>query len=391
MTSIREVIRRRFSQATPLPAGIYQYQAPPDADFPYRLHLRLETDGNGILIVNAATILHLNQTAAEFAYHLVNQTSQDAAIRQVSSRYKSSKDRVRTDFEDFKERIYTLVNLPDLDPVTFLDFGRDTPYSKEISAPYRLDCALTYQLPEGVDPAFAPSKRVERELSTDEWKSILEKAWNAGIPHIVFTGGEPTLREDLPELIAYAESLGQVTGLLSDGRKLVDIDYFHKLLQTGLDHLMITFHPQDNMAWKAIETVLPEDIFTTVHLTITPENSSSIVDLIDRLDDFGVTSLSLSNIGPHLDEIMEEARNHAAELDIPVEWDLPVPYSARNPVNLEIESTDDNLNYSGAGRAWLYIEPDGDILREQGRVTVLGNAMTGNWVDIWNKANNQNE
>lgn len=391
MTSIREVIRRRFSQATPLPAGIFQYQAPPEADFPYRLHLRLETDGNGILIVNAATVLHLNQTAAEFAYHLVNQSSQDAVIRQVSARYKISKDRVRNDYEDFKERIFTLVNLPDLDPITFLDFGRDTPYSIEISAPYRLDCALTYQLPESVDPAFAPSKRVEKELSTDEWKSILDKAWDAGIPHIVFTGGEPTLREDLSELIAYAEYKGQVTGLLSDGRKLVDIDYLHKLLQTGLDHLMITFHPQDNLSWKAIETVLPEDIFTTVHLTITPENSSTIIDLIDRLDDFGVTSLSLSDVGPNLDKIMEEARNHAAELDIPIEWDLPVPYSARNPVSLEIESTDEDPLPTGAGRAWLYIEPDGDVLREQGRVTVLGNAVTGNWAEIWNKANNQND
>ncbi|MFN2234824.1 MAG: radical SAM protein [Anaerolineales bacterium] len=391
MTSIREVIRRRFSQATPLPAGIFQYQAPPDADFPYRLHLRLESDGNGILIVNAATVLHLNQTAAEFAYHLVNQTDQETAIQRVSSRYKISKDRARKDFEDFQERIFTLVNLPDLDPNTYLDFGRETPYSKEISAPYRLDCALTYQLPEGVDPAFAPSRRVERELSTDEWKSILDKAWEAGIPHIVFTGGEPTLRADLPELIAYAENIGQVTGLLSDGRNLVDIDYFHKLLQTGLDHLMITFNPQDDLAWKAIETVLPEDIFTTVHLTITPENSSTIFDLIDKLDDFGVTSLSLSNIGSNLDIIMEEARNHAAELDIPIEWDLPVPYSERNPVSLEIESTDEDLQLSGAGRAWLYIEPDGDVLREQGRVTVLGNAITGNWADIWRKANQKND
>jgi organic radical activating enzyme len=386
MTSIREVIRRRFSQATPLPAGIFQYQAPPDAEFPYRLHLRLENDGNGILIVNAATVLHLNQTAAEFAYHLVNQTSQDAAIRQVSSRYKISKERVMKDFEDFKERIFTLVNLPDLDPITFLDFERDTPYSREISAPYRLDCALTYQLPEGVDPAFAPSKRVERELSTDEWKSILDKAWDAGIPHIVFTGGEPTLREDLPELIAHAENLGQVTGILTDGKNLVDVDYLHKLLQTGLDHLMITFHPQDDLAWKAIETVLPEDIFTTVHLTITPKNASSIVELIDRLDDFGVTSLSLSDVGPDLDKIMEEARNHAAVLDIPIEWDLPVPYSARNPVSIEIESTDEDPLRTGAGRAWLYIEPDGDVLREQGRITVLGNAISGNWSDIWKKA-----
>jgi hypothetical protein len=68
-----------------------------------------------------------------------------------------------------------------------------------------------------------------------------------------------------------------------------------------------------------------------------------------------------------------------------------VPYSERNPVSLEIESTDEDLQLSGAGRAWLYIEPDGDVLREQGRVTVLGNAITGNWADIWRKANQKND
>ena len=166
MTSFREVIRRRFAQTLPLPAGIFQYQAPPDADFPYRLHLRLEADGNGILIVNASTVLHLNQTAAEFAYHLVNETNHEAVIRQVAARYKISREQVMEDFEEFKERIFALVNLPDLDPITFLDFERDTPYSGEISAPYRLDCALTYQLPESVDPEVAPTKRVDRELST---------------------------------------------------------------------------------------------------------------------------------------------------------------------------------------------------------------------------------
>ena len=389
MTTIREFIRRRFTPAQLLPAGIYHYQAPQDADFPYRLHLRLEADGNGILIVNASTILHLNQTAAEYAYHMVNETATEAVIRQVSARYNIARDQVRQDYGDFQERIFTLVNLPDLDPVTFLDFERDTPYSGKISAPYRLDCALTYRLPEGVDPEVAPTKRVDRELDTSEWMTILDKAWDAGIPHIVFTGGEPTLRDDLPKLIAHAESLGQVTGLLTDGEKLVDPNYFNQLLQTGLDHLMIVFHPDGDIAWKTLETVLPEDLFTTVHLTITPQNAENIINLIDQLDDFGITSLSLSDSGSNLDQTMEAARNHAADLDIPLEWDLPVPYSARNPVSLEIEEADHEVQIQGAGRAWLYIEPDGDVLREQGRVTVLGNAVSDEWNLIWQEASNQ--
>jgi MoaA/NifB/PqqE/SkfB family radical SAM enzyme len=152
---------------------------------------------------------------------------------------------------------------------------------------------------------------------------------------------------------------------------------------------MIVFHPEDKLAWKALETVLPEDLYTTVHLTITPENAEGIPELIGKLDDFGVTSISLSNSGPELDEALEAARQRAAELYIDLEWDLPVPYSDRNPVTLELEEADEEIVeevYEGAGRAWLYIEPDGDVLREQGRATVLGNAMKDNWGEIWEKA-----
>ena len=101
-------------------------------------------------------------------------------------------------------------------------FTRKYRSADELSAPYRLDCALTYRLPSEVDPQFAPQERASRELSTAEWTSILDKAWANGIPHIIFTGGEPTLREDLIELILHAENLGQVTGLLTDGIRMTE-------------------------------------------------------------------------------------------------------------------------------------------------------------------------
>ena len=53
---------------------MYHYQSPPDDPRNYRLHLRLEARRQRVLIVNAATVLHLNQTAAEYAYYLVQNT-----------------------------------------------------------------------------------------------------------------------------------------------------------------------------------------------------------------------------------------------------------------------------------------------------------------------------
>ena len=380
MTSIRDIIRKRFTAAKPLETGIYHYIAPEYAEFPYRLHLRIEPDGDGILIIDASTVLHLNQTATEYAYHLVKETPMDVVVQQMGGRYDISKERIRTDFQDFKDRIFTLIDIPDLDPVTFLDLDRETPYSGKISAPYRLDCALTYQLPTGINPSVAPTKRVDRELTTEEWKIIIDKAWQVGIPHIVFTGGEPTLRDDLVELISHAETNGQVTGLLTDGIKLSDLDFFNTLLQSGLDHLMVVLQSEDENAWKALDIILPEDIFTTVHLTLNSENLDQISRELDRLVEIGANAISLSNTGPELDEALQNVRDYVAELQLPLVWDLPVPYSERNPVSLETEESE---YMDGAGRAWLYIEPDGDVLPSQGTNQILGNFLRDDWETIW--------
>ena len=381
MTSIREAVRRLFTQKEPLPAGVYHYQAPPDAEFPYRLHLRLEPDGDGVLIVNASTVLHLNQTAAEYAYHLVQGTADEQAAREIAARYQVSTKQALGDFQDLKKRLLTMIDIPDLDPVTFFDFERDEPYAGEISAPYRLDCALTYRLPEGADPETAPTKRVDRELSTEEWGTIIDKAWEIGIPHIVFTGGEPTLRADLPDLIARAEANGQVTGLLSDGLRLADADYLNTLLQTGLDHLMVVLHPEDESAWAALRKVLPEDLHTTVHLTLTPENASAASALLERLAKMGVNALSLSVSTPELNEALQATAEETAELELSLVWDVPVPYSIHNPIALE---TVEDEPPQGAGRAWLYVEPDGDVLPTQGVNQVLGNLLQDPWEKILN-------
>jgi organic radical activating enzyme len=368
-----------LTRIQPLEPGVYHYQAPQDDPDNYRLHLRVETDGSGVLIVNAATVLHLNQTAAEFAYYRVQNLPEDEAVAQIARRYRVGKDQARRDYHEFIEQIETLIHQPDLDPVSFLGFDRTEPFTDHISAPYRLDCALTYRLSEEAEGA-APVERVEKELSTAEWSAVLDKAWSVGIPHIVFTGGEPTLRDDLPELIRHAETNGQVTGLMTDGLRLADPAYLQELLQTGLDHLTLILQPDDERSWQALENALPEDIFVTVHLTITDSSRERIPGLLETLAQKGVKAVSLSASHPALQGDLEAARELEGSLNITLVWNLPVPYSAFNPVNLETENEEVR---EGAGKAWLYIEPDGDVLPDQNIHQVRGNFLRDPWETIW--------
>ncbi len=374
-------IRQLFTPVKPLPAGMYHYQAPPEDPRNYRLHLRLEPDGSGVLVVNAATVLHLNQSAAEYAYYLLQQTSPEDVAQTMHSRYQVPRQQALQDYQYLKERVDALVNTPDLDPVTFLDFERREPHSGEISAPYRLDCAITYQLPNEEPANAAPIERAERELSTAEWKAILDKAWAIGIPHIIFTGGEPTLRGDLPALIGRAEANGQITGLLTDGLRLVDPAYLQELLQTGLDHLLMVLQPENELAWTALQNVLAADLSVAVHLTVTPENAASNPELLDRLAAMGVKAVSLSASDPELGGALIRLRDHLADLQMELVWNLPVPYASNHPVALE---TEEEAQVEGAGRAWLYVEPDGDVLPAQGLNHVLGNMLHDPWDQIWN-------
>ncbi len=373
-------LRERFAKVAPLPAETYTRRSAPDEPA-YRLHLRLNRDGSGLLIVNAATILHLNPTAAEYACHMIKGTPPEAVAREVARRYRVRRETALRDFLDFRERIQALVHTPDLDPVTFLAFERVAPHTAELTAPLRLDCALTYRLPPGAQSEDAPAQRVDRELSTEEWKSILDKAWLHGVPHVVFTGGEPTLREDLPELITHAEKNDQVTGLLTDGLKLADREYRNALLQAGLDHILFLLQPEEESSWHALAAIMPEDIFVTVHLTLTPQNVEQGRGILERLAQLEVRNLSLSASETSLQEAMQTLRDRAAELGMTLRWDLPVPYSKQNPARLEI--VDEELP-EGAGRTWLYVEPDGDVLPAQGEPDkVLGNFLRDSWEKIY--------
>ncbi len=384
MDLVAFIKEKLFNKAAPLPAGVYHYASPPEVENPYRYHLRIEPSGDGIMIINASTVLHLNRTAAEYAYHLVNGDTADETLQAMVPRYNIPPDSIKEDFKSFTENLVNLLKTPDLDPVTFFDLERAVPYGQRSSAPYRLDCALTYRLAHGLDEAASPLDRVNRELSSSEWKTILTKAWEAGIPHVIFTGGEPTIRPDLADLIEHAESLGMVTGLVSDGQRLAKTEYLHSLLEKGLDHVILTLDPFDLESMEGLRDTLSEDIHVTGHLTITRENFEKIEDLLQKIARFGAKSVSFSSADESLTSQLMEAQQKANDLELTMVWDIPVPYSRFNPISMELKA---NQQYQdGAATAWLYIEPDGDVLPSQGITKKLGNFLIDPWNTIWDKA-----
>jgi hypothetical protein len=377
-----DLFRRVFPPAPerPLvPPGLYpRMLAEPPAP-PRRLHLRVEPDGRGLLIVNASIVLHMNETATAHAWHLVQGHGEQESAEWIARRFRVSRGKARNDGGRIRDQIESLAEGEDLDPVLVLGLERAEPFGERPAAPYRLDIALTYRLANGrMDPQAR--RRVDRELQTEDWIGLLDRAWSAGIPHVIFVGGEPTVRTDLVELIRHAENLGQVSGVVTFAESLLDPRRLEDLGAAGVDHLLLVVDPERPPSLDGLRRGVASDIFCAAHVTIDPAAATRIPADMRRLRDTGVTHLSISApTGGAGKAALAAAQQTIAEIGLSLVWDMPVPFSGHNPIRLE-----SGLAPEAGG--WLYIEPDGDVLPWMGAETVLGNVLRHSIADLWRMA-----
>lgn len=87
------------------------------------------------------------------------------------------------------------------------------------------------------------NNRQDAELSTKEVKRILRYIRKKGITEVEFTGGEPTIREDLPRLVSFAKSLGFVNiSMITNGLRLSRFDYAKQLVEAGVNDFIFSIH-----------------------------------------------------------------------------------------------------------------------------------------------------
>ncbi len=372
-----------------------------------RTHLRIDPDGSGLLFVNASRIMHLNPTAARMAFFILQNTPPDEAIRSFMKSYAVSKDQLLIDYAQTAVNIKELIKPDSACPIHELDLDVIPPFTARPSAPYRMDLAITYRCNNDCSHCYNARSRNYPELSTEKWYQILDQLWAIGIPHVVFTGGEPTLRQDLPDLIAHAEQNGQITGLNTNGRRLSDRAYLDKLVQSGLDHVQITLESHDanihelmvnaNGAWKqtvaGIRNALETPLYVMTNTTMLTPNSPGLSQTLGFLAEIGVPTIGLNaliysgrgltvNAGlaeTDLPPLLNLARDVTSAHNQRLIWYTPTQYCNFDPMQLE-------LGVKGCTAA-LYnmcIEPNGDVLPCQSYYQSLGNFLSTDWNKIWN-------
>jgi len=399
---------RKALRPPAIPQGRYTYRGK-DEFAGMALQLRIEPDGRGVMVINANTVLHLNETASAYAYHFMQGLPQSEVLKKIRRRYRVNKAKAKQDYEKLVYTISTLARTEKICPVSFLEVEKEEPFSYQYSAPLRMDMALTFKCQNDCVHCYAGGPHETTELDTSHWKKVIDRLSQIGVFILTFTGGEPTLREDLSELLQYAQNKGMVTGLITNGRRLKDKAYVKALEDAGLDFVQVTLESHKSKihdlmtsaegSWKetvaGIKNAVRSQIYVTTNTTLSKYNAADFLTTIDYIKELGVAAFGCNSLiysgkatGVRqefalpietLEVLLPKIRDKANQLNLKFLWYTPTQYCRLDPVQLGL-----GVKSCTAAMINMCVGPNGDVYPCQSYFESLGNILVDDWEKIWN-------
>jgi len=140
------------------------------------------------------------------------------------------------------KNVYNLYNPPMPSPAAMRPFERKLrtmaegivfPATSTLSVTPRCPCKCVHC---SADRFVTPQRR---ELTTDELKRVIDQTLDLGVCTMIFTGGEPLARADLPELIAHTDTNRAHTMIFTSG-VLLTRKNIEKLAEAGLGSMNVS-------------------------------------------------------------------------------------------------------------------------------------------------------
>ena len=289
-------------------------------------------------------------------------------------------------------------------------------YAPEMTAPHRMDLMVSAMTRGGAWHCnqkclhcYAAGQPLSDtpELTTAQWKEILAKLRAANVPQVTFTGGEPTLRADLVELVDAAQWF--VTRLNTNGRLLTP-ELCRRLYEASLDSVQVTLYSHDPAVHNALvgtegfdDTVAGIKNAVAAGLSVsvnTPlcslnEDYAAAVRFVHEL---GVRYVTCSGLIPsgsaegaesqatrlteeQLTDVLRRAVTVAEELEMEMDFTSPgwLKEETLRSMGLTLVPS------CGACLSNMAIAPDGGVIPCQSWLSSqpLGNMLTDDWDKIW--------
>ena len=290
-------------------------------------------------------------------------------------------------------------------------------YASKMKAPHRMDLMVSSMVKDGKWNcnqkclhcyAAGQTYAYKKELTTEEWKQIIDKCRKAYIPQLTFTGGEPTRRDDLIELIDYSKWF--ITRLNTNGVLLTE-EYCKKLYNASLDNVQITFYSSNkeehnklvgannfDKTVEGIKNALKVGLPLSINTPLCTINKN-YVETLKYLHSLGVKYVTCSGLIITGNAKTEESKN--TQLSPDELYDIlkqAYEYTKENLMEISFtspgwieESKIRNLGLAvpncGACLSNMAIAPDGEVVPCQswlGEDAGLGNMLNTKWEKIWN-------
>ena len=230
------------------------------------------------------------------------------------------------------------------------------------------------------------------EMATGNWRSVLDQAADMGVLQVHFSGGEPTARKDLPDLVAHASGRGLYVNLITSGVLLTE-EMVGALAKAGLAHVQLGFQDTDAVRgeWMsgydgghakklaAAKLIRAADLALTVNIVVHRHNAGRVPDMIDMAVALEAHRVEIANVQyygwglhnrtslmPTLEQlermtpIVEEARERLKGI-IVIDYVIP-DYYANYPKSC----------MGGWARRFMNVTPAGKVLPCHAAETVPG-------------------
>ncbi len=322
---------------------------------------------------------------------------------------KRLKDDIYRMIDTFTKIAY---NQPVEETIGYLSIGDYAPYMR---APHRMDLMVSAMTKGGKWHcnqkclhcyAAGQIHAEETELSTESWKEILVRLKEACIPQVTFTGGEPTMREDLVELVDAAHWF--VTRLNTNGI-LLSKELCEQLWEASLDSVQITFYSdnesihnelvganQYQATLKGIENALEAGLSVSINTPLCSLNRD-YVKTLEFLHGKGVSYVTCSGLittgnatkeeseklqlsNNEIKEILREAVNYAHSHEMEISFTSPGWVEPAFCRELGIMTPS-----CGACLSNMAVTPSGNVVPCQSWLSeeTLGNILEDSWEMIW--------
>ena len=226
----------------------------------------------------------------------------------------------------------------------------------------------------------------DSELSTEEGRVLLEDLAREDFFLVIFSGGEPLLREDLEELISYAEKLG-LRPVLGTNAVELSRERIRSLARVGLKGMAVSLDsasPSGHDSFRGVEgcwqqavdsaaQAVEEGIPVQINATISRQNRAEVDEMIELAREIGARSFHpffLVPTGRGVD--IEEDALRPDEYQEMIEYvlekekevDLQIKPTCAPQFMVQAEKMDISLHYNRgclAGLSYCCILPEGEV------------------------------